>query len=471
MKRSLTLDFLRGFAIYMMIILHVIQHSWGGIDSLQDLDFVLSLPLYYLVPVMFLAYLSSWAGLFLLISMSVNVIAVERRLNRGVALETMRNKQVWTGVLILIIAYFTEAVTAYSGFLGSSFRNKAWNPQKLSNGLFNWETLNAIGASIIITSLVVYYLYRNGGQEKTSRNVRVLSILAAICLLLTPVIGWLINRFVYPWWLSDIDNQFRWPAGFLDVITRMILIPFNGNIEPLFPFLTTAFIGTIFGIYLSQEKPPHHLPVWGIILGLFFIISAVFLVLVGVDLTPSLGHRPDIPWYLIGLGGQIISLSVLLWIVEFKGYVNKFKQYTIFWRRWGMLALTIYCWQIIDIPLRYLVYFLTNWPAHLSNQLTVEQTLVMIVLTLAWWDLLLRLWSRIDFKYSYEWTVVWLMTQSLGIRSARMKVEEVIHKVTPMKFSTSTNQERNSFLGMRFVLLLFTATIVLLAPVLLALGF
>lgn len=61
MERSLSLDFLRGFAIWMMIVFHVFMYSWSGIDNLTDADYVLDLPPLLLVLAFVLIQLGTWA--------------------------------------------------------------------------------------------------------------------------------------------------------------------------------------------------------------------------------------------------------------------------------------------------------------------------------------------------------------------------------------------------------------------------
>ena len=255
-------------------------------------------------------------------------------------------------------------------------------------------------------------------------------------LILTPVISLAIKSYIYPWWSTDShSDQFSWPPeSFGELILRLVLIAINGYMQPLFPFLSTAFIGTIFGIMISQDNPNRKFPVYAMLSGIFCIILGIVLILLGIDSQPPINFRQEVPWFLIGLGGQIWAVAFLLWIVEFKGHVKSFKYFSRFWRRWGMMALTIYCLQIIDFPLKYIVYLVTGEEAHIRESLSLRWSLYMIILTILWIDFLLRIWARYDFKYSFEWIIIQLTTRSQGIKSSRTQVKAVVQDVEPIVF-------------------------------------
>jgi hypothetical protein len=349
----------------------------------------------------------------------------------------MRNKQIFTGSLILLLGYLTESILSYNGFIGYSLENGNLAWYGLHHGLLTWKALNVIGLCVIISSIVLYELYKDGGHLKVSRNIIVLSLLAVAVLVLTPLIGDLIRAYIYPWWSTDDTSmQYRWPPSSLgELALRLILIALNGYMEPLFPFLSTAFVGMIFGIVLSQENPDPKFPRYAMISGFVAIFAGIGLVMLGLNDQPPINFRQEVPWFLISLGGQICSLSLLLWIVEFKGHVRSFKWFSTFWRRWGMMALSIYCLQIIDFPLKIFIYLMTDQTAYVRESLSFSWSLIMTLLTILWIDLILRVWAKFDFKYSFEWIIVRLTTKAEGIKSSRTQVDEVVYKVEPMVYT------------------------------------
>ncbi|RMH16154.1 MAG: DUF1624 domain-containing protein [Gammaproteobacteria bacterium] len=442
-RRSLTIDFLRGFAIWMMIVLHNFQHLYD-VKTLTDPDYLLTLPVYIILPVIFLAYLGSWAGLFLLISMSANVIAFDRRIQQGVDITKLRNRQLMNGFAILVIAFITEMFTTYAGLAGNLYTRRKFEWFNIYRGLFNWETLNAVGLSIVITSLLLHRLYKDGGDQKVGRNIGVLAVLSFLVIALEPVVNYLIRRFIYLWWTYAFDErQYKlnsqtnfFSNNVVETLFRIPVIALNGHLEPLFPFLGTAFVGTIFGIVLSQEVQRRSYPKYGILFGLALIGLALFMAAFGFDpMNVTLGFRPDSAWYLLGLGGQVLTLSVFLYFVEYRGNTVGFKKISRYWRRWGMLALTIYAFQPIDIPLREFIHVVFGLPTNKNHTLNEFQTLFVTIMVLIYLDIILRLWSRVNFKYSWEWIIVNLFSRKTGIKSERLNIVYVIDEVEPLDFS------------------------------------
>lgn len=430
----MSLDFLRGFAIWMMIVFHVFMYSWSGIDNLTDADYVLKLSPLLLILAFVLIQLGTWAGLFILISMCVNVIAMKHRIDDGTSLKKVRNKQIFTGSLVLLLGYLIEMTISYSGFIGKSLiqRKIVWSG--LHYGLLAWKALNVIGLCVIISSILLYELYKDNGHLQIRRNITILAALTLIVLILTPILDWVIRSYIYSWWSTDDSStQFKWPPqSFAELILRMLLVALNGYMQPLFPYLSTAFIGTMFGMVLSQDNPNMKFPRYGMLTGVFCIILGIVLILLGINAETPINFRQEVPWFLIALGGQIFAVSFFLWIVEFKGHINSFKYLSTFWRRWGMMALSIYCLQIIDYPLKILVYLISGEKAHVKESLSFEWSLFMVILTIIWFDLILRIWARYDFKYSFEWIIVQLTTKSRGMKSKRTQVKAVIHDVEPI---------------------------------------
>ena len=436
MKRSLSLDFLRGFAIWMMVVFHVFEYSWSGMDNIKDPNYVLHLSPLMVIVAIIVIQLAMWAGLFILISCCVNVISMQHRIDEGSSLRDLRNRQIYTGFLVLILGYLTESIISYNGFIGYSLSQGKADPGGFYHGLLTWKALQIIGLSIMVSSVVVYELYKDNGHLKVKRNISVLACLAVAVLILTPVINWTIRHTVYSWWSpSDVKTQFDWPPqSFGELLLRLFLVAVNGYMEPIFPFLTTAFIGVIFGIVLSQENPDMEFPVYAMLTGFLTTIFGIVLILLGVDSKTPINFRTEIPWFMISLGGQIFSVALLLYIVEFHGHVESFTKFTTFWRRWGMMALSIYCLQIIDFIPKIIVYVITGERAHKRGGLDIAWTFLMIAITIIWFEVLLRIWSKRDFKYSLEWIIVNLTTRAHGFKTSRMQVKSVVYDIEPMKF-------------------------------------
>jgi uncharacterized membrane protein len=434
-RRSLTLDFLRGFAIWMMIIFHTFQNSWDDLQQINTVDYYLTLPFYYLIPLFLLAYLSSWAGLFLIISTTVNVISTHRKIEKGIPLSRIRRRQVQTGVLLLILAYLAESLTVYTGFIGYAFHSGSFSDYGLIRGFMDWRTLHIISFSLITTSIYLSMLYRQDGYLKLKRNLLVTAILALCFVILTPVIEQVIQQHIYSWWAEgDPEQQYIIPSSLSAFALKFFLIAINGHLEPIFPFFASALIGVMFGMVLSQDQPPKTFPRYAMAGGVAVLLSSLMLFAFGNGLQPPFLFHRNTAWFLMGLGGQICSLALLLWLVEFRGNTDWFKNRTTFWRRWGMSALTIYCLQTLDIPLRLLLHLITGLDSHVKGGLSFEYTVLLSILTFLWWDLILRIWAEFDYKFSLEWIMVHITSRTSAGTTRRTDLREVVYDVEPIEY-------------------------------------
>jgi len=107
MKRIASLDFQRGLAIFMMVVLHEIQHIYD-ISWATNIDQLLQKSPLIIASVFLLAFLSGWAGYFLLISAIVNVLAMTKKAAKGYDPNKILAKQILTGVGLLIVGAITE---------------------------------------------------------------------------------------------------------------------------------------------------------------------------------------------------------------------------------------------------------------------------------------------------------------------------------------------------------------------------
>ncbi|MEA2070689.1 MAG: hypothetical protein U9O98_05300 [Asgard group archaeon] len=277
-----------------------------------------------------LAFLGTWAGLFLLISAAVNSYSLTLKVKRGRSPLKVLKYQILAGVGLLIAAFFAECFTGYYGAFGNLFKHDLgefeWD-SGLSR-IFEFETLNTIGYSIIILGLIQFFLIQEGGVKKYKRNSLIFLVLAIITVALTPLV-WDIAEFVYPGWNN---GQRDWPpTSFEDFILRYIFSALTGSVEPLFPFMATAFIGSIIGTALAQDNPDKNILWQGALGGIITIGFGILFIF------PPFGGkgnyfgefeftaiRPRVSMYLLGTGFQILTTIFFLWIAEFRGVKNSF---------------------------------------------------------------------------------------------------------------------------------------------------
>ncbi|MFX1537038.1 MAG: hypothetical protein ACFFDI_22735 [Promethearchaeota archaeon] len=436
----------------MMIFVHVVQNVYNE-EWAFDFDVLLKQSVFTIGAVGLLAFLSTWAGLFLLISTAVNSYSLTKKIQRGESPLKVLKYQILAGAVLVVVGFLVESYVGYYGSFGIFFRRGlagfSWN-MRLGN-IFEFETLSAIGWSIIILGVVQVFLLPEGGVKKVKRNIIIFAVLTIAVIFLTPIV-WDMAAFVYPNWPS---GQRAWPPeNFSDFFLRYLFAALSGTVEPLFPFLATAFIGAIIGTVLAQERPSKKLLSYGAIAGFVMIGMGVLFIFPPFD--SYFGEfeftfsRPGAAMYLIETGVQVLVTLLLLWLIEFRGsvrFTNWFKKYTTFFRRWGILALTIYSLQTLEMVPRYFLQMVFRWPTAYGG-CTWQQTLVIAIVTLIFWDGVIRLWERVDFKGSFEWIIVYGTSFGRTTAPARLNVSQVLYEVEPVRFkdilATETETEQHN---------------------------
>ncbi|MGA1866492.1 MAG: hypothetical protein ACMUFK_03380 [Thermoplasmatota archaeon] len=430
LKRIVTLDVVRGSCILGMVALHVFSaifdRSWIGTEEMANktlLDIVFLLTL---------AYIGGMAGLFLMVSIISHTISIRHQIGSGKKLADVMVRQIMGGLLLLLFAFIVESAIGHYGFIG---RMAYWDPlgdisfsTQVSENLprlyyrgFHFMTLHTIAWSIIINSIVQWVMYRKGGFIKDKRNVGIFGILSLMVLILTPLAWWFAGTVVdgYPYaTYPGTDRMVQYPlagvTGLFDLVKLFFLGPLAGQTEPLFPFLSIAFIGSIIGIYLTQEKQPSGFCTRGIKTGITFLalgILGIFLVWeLHFDSWTNFTRNPfDImklgiwlPVILFTTGGQIIVLFLLLRLVEFREASYRFAERTKILRRFGAVSLTIYTFQYIDAFPRFLLTLIPGVEVFGDRDGMITSIIVTIIV-LGFWNVLLMLWSKVRFIGSAEW--------------------------------------------------------------------
>ncbi len=432
-NRFVTIDFLRGISIWMMIVLHipmaVYDMSWVY-TSMEEAPIILILMLVVIL------YLGSWCGFFLMISSIGNMISMRNSLKKGKSVKNLVSKQVLGGFLLLISAWIIESTTGYTGYLGHLLEGYNNINIIFARG-FQLETIHAIAWAIIINGIVQGILSKNGGFNKPKRNMIIYGILALIIILLTPIMWNLADKIIpgypyafydwsscnpvgypeYPCYLDRMQYPVLGYSTLVDYILRFILSPIAGHPEPMFPFLAVSFIGSIVGIWLTSEKPSKKFLKNGIIISVLLeiagLIGLVFMFVRGsqdfdsfIDGTWNI-HALNawLPYFVLFTANQLLSILLIIRLVEFRGISKTFAEKTKHFRRFGFVALTIYNYQYISLIPRYLLSLYPNIDGVTPNKLNGILTIVVLISTFVLWEVILRLWEKIDYVGSFEWFI------------------------------------------------------------------
>ena len=458
MRRFASIDFLRGFAIWLMLLLHVVMraydYSWAN-----DAVTLGEKSMIFLVLMLVIMFLAGWAGFFLLISSIGNSISMQKSLKKGRSVGSVLSKQLLVGFLLLVVAFLNESITGYQGMLGDAVLGLPFDKNMLYRS-FIAESIHAIAYAIIISAVINALLSIKGGYQKEKRNILIyLSLAVLIISITTPIynissdyggIGTLQN-------FGTIQNLRALPdSGTFTVgefMTKFFLLPFLGRPEPLLPYLATAFIGNAIGILMTREKPfwkEMKIGMWvGTILTFGGITWAFVMVANGQEDMVRLFQNAwslasinaYIPMYLFTLGTQLLVTLFVIRFVEFRGIGKEFAEKTKYFRRHGFVALSIYNFQFMDAiprwilaatrvdpvkPTNTVLWNIISWsPVSTAsnglrdNSLWGPWILLVIVVNFLIWYLILVAWEKVNYIGGFEWIIN--VIAGLFIKSKRQK--------------------------------------------------
>ncbi|MHA1372224.1 MAG: hypothetical protein ACTSRA_21195, partial [Promethearchaeota archaeon] len=377
MKRYSSIDFLRGLAIFIMLFLHIISHVLD-VDSLMAN--INNEPLINIVALVILPYLGGLAGFFLMVSAIGNMISMSKYLKKDNSPDNLIVRQVVGGFLLLIFAMLTEGVIGYWGSLGHLFRNldnpADTNWQVMLYRGYTFETIHTIAWCIIVNGLVqglLVKIFKNNMRKIILSYV----LLSIIVVALTPVlwsgasyIAALDGNAGYPFGVNpvtgvDSHSPYLTKSPWYDFILYFFLNPIAGRPEPIFPYLATSFVGSIIGLYISQDKKSIRWKFLKKIMILAFItfwVGTVGIILNIVAIMENAGfdqaidvyrmiwdHRYWVPENGVPYAGwlfQFLSLNgfaacgilIVIRLVEFRGFGAGFAKKSRFIRRFGFIA-------------------------------------------------------------------------------------------------------------------------------------
>lgn len=465
MRRFASIDFLRGFAIWLMLLLHelmrVLDYSWATDPT--KAQFFSEMPIIYTILMLLIMFLGGWCGFFLLISSIGNTISMQKALQKGNSVGSVVIKQLLLGFLLLLCAFFIESIGGYGSMLGQVAMGRAINPSLIYRS-FWCETIHAIAYAMIANAFLGGLLAIRGGIKKTTRNIIINLSLAIVVIGVTAIVynapmtyGGITKAQDFG--LIQLMNQNPAGGSVSEFFIKIFLFPFIGRPEPILPFLATALIGNVIGILLAREKPFWKEMRIGMVIAAVLtfggLVWAFIMVANGkqdlLQLFRDAWNIPSLvawlPMYLFTLGTQLVAVFLVIRLVEFRGRGKEFAEKTRYFRRQGFVALSIYAYQFLDVIPRWIMslFLCIPYPTTYktisstvgfllktrfqsipywiisdslgctqmvnSSGVLVEHNLwgpwvfLVIVLNFLIWQGLLLLWEKVSFIGGYEWLI------------------------------------------------------------------
>jgi len=313
MKRIQSIDMIRGFCIFLMILGHI-------------LDWWIILPDYWLVTFLFSFLASPAATGFLFISGFSAALAFKSRARKAatspdITMTQARNIYIIRALLLLAIALIYNTVIA----LGVSVENNS-NEMKW---IWAWNALQTIS----ISALLAWPLLR------TSKSLR---IFLGIGLL---VVNDLLLSFLLPY-----ENQ----LNIYGVLFHIFYHPKEAF--TILPYFAIFIIGTVVGdfffkINIIKDQEERKNTIKRVFLRTILIVGIIFTLFGIIYCFYNFLYRPSLSAMFYSIGTILILLTILLYIEEFEK-INPKKKYRFFYY-YSFYSFTIY---IAHDPLYFLFY-------------------------------------------------------------------------------------------------------------------
>ncbi len=489
-RRYPSIDFLRGIAIFMMLLLHIIS---GTLDVDYYIDRISDIPLINIYALIVLPFLGGLAGLFLMTSAIGNMVSMVRNYEKGHTRSSILQKSLVVGFLVVVFAYLSEGLLGYHGSLGEVFKHlddlseaelDIWRYRG-----YHFETLHTIGWALILNGITHTLITMKYDVDKDrDKIIRVYWILAIIVVSLTGLIWTTVSQLIpgYPFAINPVtDVEVYTPyigiSPWSDFILYFFLNPLAAHIEPMFPYLATSYIGSNIGLQITRRgddfskgfmRSYFRLGLVAFIVGFIGVVVVLINLLNNTDLDTMLGQYRIISFHrswtaeqgtpggwlfqYLTLNGVAVMLVMLSFrLAEYRGPTAYFARMTSFVRRFGFLGLTVYTiqfvtwtvWFLVSISLGQSAYTLQRWWG----------TGIILVLTILANHLILRLWERKGYLGSMEWMISTIANTLLRIKKQNsldntkvekwyqrgvMNVEDVFYHPTWISFPVENGERR-----------------------------
>ncbi len=438
LKRYVSIDIIRGIAILGMIFFHLLEdvYNMSWINTQSGLS---NAPIIAILMLSIGLYLGAWAGLFLMVSAIGNMLSMYNSLEKGTSVKKVVVKQVVGGFILLVFGFLAEGTLQYYAV----FQTIIYPPVDFSRILwkgYTMETIHTIAWCMMINGITQGILSVNHGYLKIRRNIIIYSVLAILILLLTqPIWDWVktlipgypFASYNYPQFNRNIAKP-SIGATFDEYILKALLMAIAGVPEPIFPFLSVSYLGSIFGLALCSKPISRDIPKRSVLVGLSIFIAG-FLVWVMADMPfdslfpidnfstfSAIGGGLNwrwIPWVCFITAGQVVFIALVFRLIEFRGKAEKAAKKTRWLRLFGIVPFTLYTFHRIFamIPLYLLTLLFQKNMLIDSESLNGFASIAVVCLCIIFIYAIIKLWEKKDFIGTLEWMISTIAIFLLGI--------------------------------------------------------
>ena len=429
-SRIVSFDYLKGWAIIGVLGFHLIGVCY---DYKARLKYDV-IPIPFILLILVLAFLGSMYTLFVLVSAAVNTISMDKKWKRaaekaeasgykGSIMKPILIDQILRGVILISVAYLAEVV--FNGMLLDALIPD--QPDDVGANaiktLYRSQILSMIGWGVIF-SAIVYLFLRQRGVDRAKIG-QILMLLGVAVIIARPIFIEVAKQYPAFWENPEEGWENR---NIFRNLWFLFMAQFMMGWFPLLPNLALSFWGTAIGIELADGKITKEF-----INRLLKISIIVFVAGIVVVFTMDDRYMNN---FFVPTAGSFALLGILLYFIEVRGKGTKLAEKTVSVRRFGNLTLSLWCLQFLMVVPLKLFQAILNGVNNTSirfvdgpvfnGELDGWTTFVLFTIAIILWHGLLVAWEKIDYKGSFEWLTVKLMTGGKAVKSERASLSYLL---------------------------------------------
>lgn len=397
-KRLESLDFLRGMALMFIILFHASIYNFANIHKL---DFG-NPP----IVVLLMSFMALWGGIFIIYSMVVNARMLFLRSQKGADFKIF-SYSIFAGIVYIFFHYLLNIVFGRWNIdfisnmpdltvAAGSFRNMQLTLPHITK-FFEGSSISAIAFNLIILSLILYFIFKNGGIGKAGRDYFILGMSGFLIMVFS-----FVRVPIFELFSQSISGKNYLLAAFFSFTVA--------NPYPLLPYLAYGIFGAMIGIMLYLNRDDLFKKII-IPLGVFFGIYG----LAGMINFQKTISKPDYFWYFktnFELGLFLLMLVFTIIILQPRAKMLG-RLSPVMW--FSRVSFTVYMLETLISEINRIVWLLLipGWDQTINGCLAFGAANVII------WVVILFFWRKNDFKYSLEYFWV-LFFNKLGRKSTKM---------------------------------------------------
>lgn len=407
------------------------MHALSGVVFGNNPQALTNAPVWLLIVFSPLGLFATWAPIFAVISgiaqaYVLHGVASGKAFGQRLSIRSFFAGTLVTSLFLYLLSLFNMAFMHHSMPFEGAFRHTLLTGS-LAQGrfvffdvklLFYNDALSMVAVNGLLTSIVLYLLWWGNCLGHPRRAAALLCVAAGAFFLASPGIHGLLD----PLYFSSIHNGHYGMAFMLKLIvgTGFSTIPYAGY----------GLAGSVMGILLAQRVSAAWLRRHGYGASALLIACGILLVAVqGFSPVELASHPYSLKIHVLNLGTMLAACTWLALRLEYCSEARRalLARRTLWLRRFGLLALTLFCLESFTATLFSRAYLaLCGIPGPFPQ--SPFYVLPFVAFVLAFWTLVLYFWQRKNFKYSIEWWISRLAGFARGRPSARLQTEEVLYK-------------------------------------------